>query len=345
MRNALVLLLVVLSVGIAFALLRSSSDDEGGAKTVSVERGGLSVDAVAVGKVEAAYEVPVKSTTGGVLTRRFVALGQLVAKGDPLCEVRPVLTDQQKLQAERALLGATEAEEGAMELSSGETIAGATMRFFQGVKSAERLATGAERARSDAEKQLELLLNGSAEIDGMTIDYIIRAPIDGRVIALDLEVGEPVVPSSSFGSGTDLVVLADLDHPIFRGTIDEIEVGRLREGMGAKVTIGARPDLALEATLKEISLKAETQNNAVVFPVELTVEPPEGLVMRSGYSAVARIRIDEVTDALLLPERVVEFREGSAFVLIPGDGDGEPREVEVQVGLSDSLRIEIRDGL
>ncbi|MHC4838552.1 MAG: efflux RND transporter periplasmic adaptor subunit, partial [Planctomycetota bacterium] len=171
------------------------------------------------GQVEAAFAVPVKSANAGVVTRRFVELGQRVVEGDPLFEVRPVLTDLQRLQAERALLEAREAEEGVQELTKGETLAGVTMRLFQGEGNAERMARASERARSDAEEQLELLLNGSAEIDGKVIDYLVRAPIDGHVVALDLEVGEPVVPSSSYGSGTELLTLADLAHPVFRGTV------------------------------------------------------------------------------------------------------------------------------
>jgi len=344
-KMLLFVVVVLLGLWLWKAVILGGSDDASGPAQVQVSRGDLSIDAVAVGRVEAAYEVPVKSTSSGVLTQRFVVLGQEVKKGDPLCEVRPVLTDRQKLQAKRSLLGASEAAEGAGEIVGGKTVAGVAMKFFQGEKSTERLAQGAERARSDAEKQLQLLLEGSAEIDGMTIDYIIRAPIDGRVIALELEVGEPVVPSSSFGSGTELALLADLTHPVFRGTVDEIDVGRLLEGMSATVTIGARPELEMIASLEEISLKAESLNNAVVFPVELAVTPPADLVMRSGYSAVARIHLAEEKGVLLLPERVVDFRADGAFVLVKEDGEDEPLEIQVQTGLSDGLSVVIESGL
>lgn len=340
---ALVLVLAVLAWG-GFQMLGTSSAEEAGARFVQVERGSISIEAVAVGRVEARFEVPVKASTSGVLTQSFVTLGQRVKKGDPLCEVRPVLTELQRLQAERALLGAREAQEGVEEMRAGETIAGRTMRFFQGGKSLDRMEKGALRARSDAEGQLELLLNGSAEIDGRTIDYVIRAPIDGHVITLDVEVGQPIIPSSSYGSGTVLVTLADLDHPVFRGTVDEIDVGRLREGMSAELTVGARPDEVLDAELTEISLKAQSVNNAVVFDVEMSVSPPEGFVMRSGYSAVARVSVEQAEDVLVLPERVLEFREGEAFALIEDDVAGQ-REVPVEVGLSDGMRIEVRAGL
>lgn len=340
-------LLILVLLAIAFAAWRflgTSDNTETGVATVKVQRGSIHTNAVAVGKVEARFEVPVTAISGGVVTRRFVELGQAVKKGDPLFEVRPVLTDAQRLQAERSLFGAREGEEGAVEMAGGRTVAGLAMRLFQGGNSMDRMKANAERARSDAEHQLELLLNGSTVIDGHVIDYLVRAPIDGHVISEDLEVGEPVVPASTYGSGTVLVTLADLDHPVFRGTVDEIDVGRLSEGMGGSLTLGARPGLDLDVTLTEISLRAESRNNAVVFPVEMDVTPPADLVLRSGYSAVAKIRIAEAIDVLVIPERLVSFRGGKAFVL-KEDASGEAQEVEITTGLSDSLSIEVLSGL
>ncbi len=327
----------------AFQLWGGDADADSGPRTVQVTRGDVAIEATAVGRVEALFEVPVKSSSGGVLTQRFVELGQRVKKGDPIGEVRPVLTDLQKLQAERALEGARESEEGAVEMVRGENLAGWAMRFFQGGKSLQRMEKGAARARGDTEAQLELLLNGSAKIEGLVIDYLVRAPIDGHVIRLDLEQGEPVVPSSSFGSGTELCMLADLDHPVFRGTVDEIDVGRLSEGMKARITLGALPDQELDGELTEIALQAQSVNNAVQFAVQMSVQAPEDLVIRSGYSAVARIQIQRTQNVLTLPERVVDYRDGKAFVLM-GNELGEPVEVEIQIGLSDGLTVEVVSG-
>jgi HlyD family secretion protein len=341
------LLFILLPVTVVFAVFQmmgGGDNPDSGLVSVKVVRGSVALEAVAVGRVEALFEIPVKSASGGVLTQRFVKLGQRVKKGEALAEVRPVLTDLQKLRAERALLGAQEAEEGVVEMNKGENLAGMALKLFQGGKSLNRMERASARARSDAEEQLELLLNGQATIDGKVIDYLVRAPIDGHVIELNLEEGEPVVPSSSYGSGTVLCTLADLDHPVFRGTVDEIDVGRLREGMVAKITIGSMPDEVLFGQLIEIALKAQSINNAVQFEVKLAVDPPANLVLRSGFSAVARIELEAATDVLILPERVVDFRDGKAWVL-QDDGQGGQREVEVQLGLSDGLTVEIQSGL
>ena len=340
------LILVILAI-LAFAanhFLGSSKGGEDGRPTVVVARGSIYIDAVAVGTVEARFEVPVTATTGGVVTQKLVELGQYVQKGDPLFEVRPILTERQRLQAQRSLSAAHDAAEGVEEMANGETVAGWALWMIQGGKSMDRMQESAVLARSDAEAQLELLLNGQVEMDGRTIDFLVRSPIEGHVISEDLEVGEPVVQASTFGAGTVLVTLADLDHPVFRGTVDEIDVGRLSTGMKGVLTLGARPGVELKASLTEISLRAESKNNAVVFPVEMDVAPPDDLVLRSGYSAVANIRVKEVTDVLVLPERLIDFRDGKAFVL-QKDSAGEVIEVAVDTGLSDGLKIEILSGL
>lgn len=313
-------------------------------REVALTRGSVVREAVAVGRLEPIFEIPVTPTNGGVVTRIFVEPGQRVAQGDPLVEVRPVLTDAQRLAAERALAGARDAEADVLDIQRGANLLGKTMRLLQGRDSLDRMKTGAERARSSAEEQLTLLLEGEVQVDGLVIDWIVRAPNAGHVLQLDAEVGMRVVPASTFGAGTPLCVLGDLDRPVFRGTVDEIDVGLLREGMAARVTLGAVPGARLSGTLTEVSLRGERRDSAVSFPVELAVERPEGLVVRAGYSAVARIEVARVDDALLLPERLVTFDGDAASVLVRGD-DGEPVARTVELGLGDGLVIEVRDGL
>jgi len=339
-------LLVLLPAALLFVVvaLFVTGGEARSAPTVRVTRGDVVRHAVASGRVQPAFEVPVKSRNGGVLTQRFVRLGERVEVGQPLVEVRPMLTEGDMLAAERSLLAATEAEENVDEFRRGTNLLGRSMLFLQGTKNVERMRLGAARARVDAEEQLQLLQEGRAEIDGKVIDFVIRAPVAGNVIELRGEPGEPVVPSSNFGSGTELLILADLTHPVFRGTIDEIDVGRLRTGMQVALEVGALPGVEVQGELTEIALRSQVVNNATVFGVKIAVTPPAGAVLRSGYSAVARIEIERAADVLVLPERVVDYRAGRAFVLVPGPDD-EPVEREIECGVSDSLTVEITGGL
>ena len=340
MKKLFLVLLLPLLLVVAIAYSLSTGDQESVAPPVRVERGSVVQHAVAIGNVRPAFEVPVKSRSGGILSQRFVKLGDRVVKGQPLFEVRPALTDLDQLQARRSVLAAEEAEATASEYRDGENLLGRAMLFLQGDENLERMKQSAERGRVSAEQQLELMREGSVEVEGLVIDYVVRAPIAAHVVALPVEVGEPVVPASSYGSGTEIVALANLDAPRFYGTVNEIDVGRLSTGMAASIEVGALPGVAVRGTLTEIALRSRTQNNATVFAVRLDVTPPEDAVLRSGYSAVARIEIARAEDVLVLPERVVDYRGELAFVRT---ADGQEREI--QVGLSDGLDVEVRGDL
>ena len=68
--------------------------------------------------------------------------------------------------------------------------------------------------------------------------------------------------------------MANMERLVFKGTVDEIDVGRLREGMDAELKVGALPLAKINGMLSKISLKAEKKENATVFPIEVTV--PKG---------------------------------------------------------------------
>jgi HlyD family secretion protein len=343
MRSAPVLLTAA-----AAAMLWSCTGESGAADrgTVVVRRGTLTRHAVAVGRVEAEREVMVKSRNGGILTKLLVRLGQRVKQGDPLAEVQPVITNIDLIRAERAVAAARRGEEAAEEYARGEHLAAKFMSFFQGEKNVQRMLTGARLGREQAEEQLKLLREGKIEIDEREVDSVVRAPASGHVVAIVTREGAPVVPSSSYGSGTVLMILADLEQLVFRGTVDEIDVGRMRVGMTADVEIGALPGVRVTGVVDEIGLRAKRQNDAVVFDVrlDLTFAEGHGAALRSGYSAVAEVVTAERDDVLVVPERVVTFRGGKAFVTL-ADGSAGGTEVEIEAGISDGLQVEVINGL
>jgi HlyD family secretion protein len=122
-------------------------------------------------------------------------------------------------------------------------------------------------------------------------------------------------------------------------------VGKLREGMPARIKVGAIPDAAVEGTVYKIAPKSKTAEGATLFDVEIELKPGSPVVLRAGYSANADIVVREKNDVLLVPERLVTFADGKATVELPGGADGEPVKKEVKVGLSDGIQIEVTDGL
>lgn len=335
-----ILLLALVSLGL-FALFQGQARSEP-APTLTVTRGTVVRKALAVGTVEPQHESTVNTQLAGVVTHLFAQLGQKVAAGAPLVEVRPVLTERDLLSAERSLRAAMEGEEAAGEFVQGSHLLSYLMRFVQGQRSLDRMGQAAARGRRSAEETLRLLREGSVDIDGRTVDFVVRAPVAGHVLSL-LRQGDPVTPASNFGAGTTVAVIGDLDRPVFRGTVDEIDVGRLQEGMAATVRLGALPEVTLGGTVTEIGLRARRQDNAATFDVRIALAPAADVRLRSGYSAVAEVELERTADALVLPERAVAFRDGGAWVLVrTAAGDVER---QVQTGTSDGLTVAIRAGL
>ena len=334
----------LLAICLCAASAGCGASDEPSFRRYQVKRGSVRQEAVAVGRIEPRVEVPVSSSWGGVVTQRFVALGDRVKAGAPLLEIRPQLTDQQRLRSGRSLEAALEGLEGAKEIYEGQNLMGKAMRFVQGNSSLERIQAGAERARTDAQLQQRLLLEGRAEHDGLVLDWIIRAPIDGTIIELPVETGQPVVPASTFGAGTPLLILADIDHPVLRATVDELDAGRLAAGMSAHIELGALPAVEVSGSLREISLRASDRDGATVFGVVLDIAPPTGVILRAGYSAVARIVVGSVEDVAVLPERLIDYRGDGAFVQVWGDAE-ETSWVKIEVGASDGMTAVVLSGL
>lgn len=347
MKKWLIFLLICgLAGGAVWLQFFTSTEGQESLAEVTVSRGDIVRRATAVGRIEVEHVIPVNSRNGGILTRLFVTLGQPVKAGDPLAEVRPLPTTLSLLQAERALELAREAEKSAQEYVDGEHLASLATRLFTGEKSIERMHKSAVLNRRHAEENLKLLKEGKAVVDNRELDYTIRAPVDGHVIAIRNREGAPVTPASMYGTGTELMALADLDDMLFRGTVNEIDVGRLKVGMPVKIKVGALPGQAFQGKLTEIALTSEYRNNAVLFPVRIALEKPADaeVMLRSGFSAVAEIEVVRREQVLSLPERVVDFRRGKAFVSVPG-GDGRRLEREVKVGLSDGMTVEILSGV
>jgi HlyD family secretion protein len=122
-------------------------------------------------------------------------------------------------------------------------------------------------------------------------------------------------------------------------------VGHLKEGMEARIQVGALPERLLHGTLDEISLKAQQKNNTAVFEVRLSFERPKDVVLRAGYSATANILVEKKDNILLLPERVVERRKTEAFVQVLKEPAGSSETRRIETGLSDGLMTEIVSGL
>ena len=124
-------------------------------------------------------------------------------------------------------------------------------------------------------------------------------------------------------------------------------MGKLREGMPVKLTIGALQNVELDALLEYVSPKATEDNGVVLFEVKAAVTVPDEVFVRAGYSANASVMIESREGVLTLPESTVEFEEGKSYVYVLTSAEGAEEQTfdkrEVQLGLSDVINIDIKE--
>ncbi|MDH4066091.1 MAG: efflux RND transporter periplasmic adaptor subunit [Acidobacteriota bacterium] len=348
--KVLLILIVIAAVGGAgYAWFKNRNTGEEDFKLVAVERGSIVEKAVGIGQIEPRLEFKVKSKISGIVKRCAVEVGDAVRTGDALFEIVPDPTPTELVEAQRKLDSArsahTRAEAAwhrAQELAS------------QGITPAAELETKLESFElagielASAEDNLQLIRKGRIAGRGRSMESVIRAPAAGIVLARAVDPGDPVVPLTSFQEGTELATIADMRDLIFRGTVDEIDVGKLEHGVVARLKIGALPGVEVTGRLTRIAPQAKEEEGARLFDVEIELDSNDEVTLRAGYSANADLIIREKQDILLIPERLVLFEDDGAktFVELPGLGpEAEPRKVEIETGLSDGLNIEVVSGL
>tara|TARA_R100001143_G_scaffold63387_1_gene70138 strand:- start:82028 stop:83134 length:1107 start_codon:yes stop_codon:yes gene_type:complete len=341
------IVLLVVSAG-AFYVYQNDSEGETDQEEpfVLADRGTVVEKALAVGKIEPENEIEVKSKISGVVSRIYAEPGTYVKKGDPLIEVSPDPTPLEMVEAKRNL-ERTEIEMRNLlrELNRLETLLADDLISQQEYDTAEQRYNDVVIRAQINNERLELLEHGRVTVGDTVIESIIRSPVDGFILEKMVDIGEPVVPLTSYQAGTALMSLAGMDRLLFKGTVDEIDVGKLEEGMPAEIKIGALQGSIIRGVVSRISLKATQQDNATVFPIEIIITDTAGSVLRAGYSANADIIIERMEDTITLPERVITMRDGRAFVEVPnGTLDGKV-EKEIELGLSDAITVAVIDGL
>uniref|UniRef100_UPI004028F033 efflux RND transporter periplasmic adaptor subunit n=1 Tax=Prevotella sp. TaxID=59823 RepID=UPI004028F033 len=304
---------------------------------------------VVTGKIEPRNEVNVKPQISGIITEILKEAGQKVEAGEVIAKVK-VIPDMSSLSAAQARVRLA----GINERQARTDFEREKSLFDKGLVSADeydKIAQALRQAREEsaaAQDNLEVVRDGVSKTNASASSTLIRSTVTGLILDIPVKVGNSVILANTFNDGTTIATVANMNDLIFRGNIDETEVGRLTTGMTMKITIGALQDLKFDARLEYISPKATDQNGANQFEIKAAVNlPTSSEQIRSGYSANAEIVLAEARGVLSVPESAIEFSGNDTFVYVV-KGSGKEKTYErrkVTTGLSDGINIEIRSGL
>jgi HlyD family secretion protein len=277
-------------------------------QTEPVTRREIVVDAEATGAVEPINVIEVKSKASGQIIKMTVETGAVVKAGDLLVQIDTRDVQNQYDQAFAALRAA----------ESRMTIAAAAKK------------------RNDALAQQRIIT--TTELEGTTLDYAnaqsalvgartsldlakqrledatVRAPVDGTIIEKDVSVGTVIASATgSVSGGTTLLKMADLSQVRSRALVNETDIGSIKAGQQATVTVDAYPNRPFVGTVEKIEPQAVVQQSVTMFPVLVTLDNRAGL-LKPGMNGEVSVLITRKQNVLSVSNDAIRNPREAAAV-------------------------------
>ena len=343
-KIVLIILVAAIFLGTFAYLFQRSRPKEVTYQDLTPELGSIVKTTVVTGKIQPRDEVNVKPQINGIVAELYKQAGELVQKDEVIAKLK-VIPDMSQLSSAQSRVRLAE-----LNLKQAETDYKREKELWDkqlvSADEYEKVLQTLNQAREEcaiAQETLEIVRDGVASSNKSGSTTLIRSTISGLILDVPVKVGNSVTQSNTFNDGTTIATVANMDDLIFDGKIDETEVGRIHLGLPVRITVGALQDLSFDAMLEYISPKAQESNGANLFEIKASVKVPADITIRSGYSANAEIVLQEVSDVVTVDESAIQY-EGDTTYVWKVTETGYERQ-DVVCGLSDGVRIEIKEGL
>jgi len=378
----IVFLLIAAGVGVVSVKTLSSKptkiDPE---KLAKVERIDLARSVVATGKIQPVTQVEIKSKASGIIQKLPVNVGDIVHKGQVICELDqndllPALKQQEAaLHVAEANVKTAQADYERYKVDA----EGPDVPFLKrDMERARKLFSDgliAQNARDDSEKNYQMAAQkqesaqanlasakagiaksqAALEQQQAALDMsqenlrnaTIVSPMDGVVLSRDSEVGTAVSSILVVGSSATLIMtIGDLNEVYVKGKADESDVGKLYLGQPARITVESFKDQKFEGRVTKISPMGVEKDNVTTFEVRVSISN-EKHILKAQMTANAEVILDEHKAVLAVPEGAIVYnKDKSTAVQIPDPTNEKGfRKVAVTTGISNGAKTEVLKGL
>lgn len=348
MNKVLSIFLVVIIVGSMLALgyffYDKSKQDPVVYELVSPEKRDIIQKTVATGTIKPRIEIEMKSAVPGVVNKLYVVAGEEVTKGQLLAKIQIIPNVVSLNNAEARLQTAQiNFNNAKRELKRQQELFddGVISQFDYNQFSLDYKLR--QQEVSAAKNNLDLVKEGASK-KSKTASNLVYATANGLVLDVPVEEGDYVIESNSFNEGTTITSVANMEDMIFEGSIDESEVGKLKEGMALTIKVAALEDEIFNAKLNFIAPKGLEEEGLIKFEIKADVELKNGSFLRAGYSSNADIVLAKRENVLSINERDIIFESDKKYVELE-KVDHTFEKKEIKTGLSDGVHIEVIDGL
>ena len=292
-------------------------------QTAAVERRTITVQAEATGIIEPINVVEVKSRASGQIVEMPIETGTLVRPGQLIVQLDTRDVQNQFDQAKADL----EASEKQLEVAE-----------IQKRRSDELLAAKIITPQENEATQLSYSNALSSIVRSRTNldlaqqrldDARVTAPVTGTVIEKPVALGQVIQSgTNSVSGGTTIVKMADLTKVRARALVNETDIGRVQAGQSATVIVDAFPDRPFSGVIEKIEPQAVVQQNVTMFPVLVSLENREGLLM-PGMNGEVAIISDRRENVVAVPNEAIRgVREAAQAAAILGI---DPDSVQAQL--------------
>lgn len=341
------IIVAAIFVGTFYFLYQNSQPKEVVYETVSPEIGDIERTTVLTGKIEPRDQIDIKPQISGIISEILVEAGQTVKEGDVIARIK-VIPDASQLSSAQSRVDAAKI---ALNDAKDKYERSAILydRKLISREEHETATTTYNRAKNElegAEDALDIVRNGVSKFNASESNTMVRATINGLVLDVPVKVGSSVIQANTFNDGTTVATIADMSDLIFKGNVDETEVGQLSVGMPMNISIGALPDISPEAVIEYISPKGNESSGANTFELKAAITLDPEVSLRAGYSANATVILSNAKDVLMIPESVVEFAGDSTFVYCLTDSATQSfKRTAIETGSGDGINIEVKGGI
>ena len=347
-RIGIMVVIGLLFIGTFVFLYQKSQPKEVEYNVLKVVKSDIVQTTVATGKIEPRDEVQIKPQISGIISEVYKEAGETVKKGEIIAKVKVIPELGQLNSAEsRVRLAEMNGRQAETDLERMEKL---YEKKLVSSEEYEKTLLTTQQAREEiqaAKDNLEIIKEGITKNSASFSSTLIRSTIDGLILDVPIKVGNSVIMSNTFNDGTTIATVADMGDLIFRGNVDETEVGKISVGIPVKITLGALQDMQFNATLEYISPKSVENNGANQFEIKAAIAVPDSVTIRSGYSANAEMELQRASQVLSIPESALEFKGDSTFVFLLTDSvSGQKFElINITTGVSDGINVEVKSGL
>ncbi|WP_430251585.1 efflux RND transporter periplasmic adaptor subunit [Neorhizobium sp. DAR64860/K0K1] len=280
--------------------------------TQAAKRGDLAVVVTATGSVQPTDQVDISSELSGTVRKVNVTYNSAVKAGDVLLELdtskqeADVQSARAQLASAKANVLKAEAEAASAKISFDRLTALVANRISsQQDLDAARYAYELAVATKDINQAAILSAEASLRLAEVNLGKLtIVSPIDGIVLTREVDPGATV--ASSLNAPVLFTIAGDLKRMELQVSVDEADVGQVKDGQPARFSVDAYPERSFPATIETVRFASETVSNVVTYKAILTVDNAD-LLLRPGMTATSDITVQSVKDALLVPNAALRY--------------------------------------